>query len=1039
MDLKDFSCDGFHVGFFFNNSSGLAQAFSFAKKDSGPAYHWELVRPRKGKAVSLAADQTMLKSDDPWNVGFNKSVNYDKASQALSGYRFYGSSSQAAKGFHDDSSPSLASKDCSSSGFSRSYAETIKLNLNKDSPLSGVNLVPLGDRPLLRNSASLVGTSSTSDRPLPLAPKKVRQSVFQRLVIPGLNRSNVRDNRPVVGRGPSVSRISSFDLAGSRDLRCSRCLSPNHLRSSCVSRIYCRHCKKQGHTRNDCKAYHDLQGFIKRCGDSFGCSFSPCLSAGDWPSNCHLTWFKAGPSPGQRPTSPAQPPVPLPRIATVAPPLTPSSLLGPPTLQQFPPTPENIATCRPPPLPSAPMAFLNIDPQPMMLAGFNRVIIHGRQQFARVVHPRATPRNENLAIVTVTNLPPGEILFGPLRNVILQFLEHDLGLEVLDVQRCPFGRGQAYVRLGRPSDRDALIAQSPHFRNGFAFLFVQHNRAANARRVTFNRECWLMLIGFPLDSCSVREIEDAICSFGRMILWQKDNVLARVIIKARVTELTDIPHYLILSEGDDFEGVSFTVQCEILQQNLLGGFLQDEDIPPGGLDDNFVFPGIQPQGPPNQLDNFQNPALQQDGGIPDLNDNPQDNQNNQNMQEDDLMEDIGDEEDPDDEAMLDILLEEAQAIHQEEEQQVELDLHLHLSPPPQASPSPDLEAPLLPMVVFNEGSPQAIVLDPIAPPPQMGHPLDFHAQQMGAQHGNMVQMGAQEGNQGAQEVVLGLQAPIQEGVGLGQNVAQEGHLFVNLNINMVLTQDQQVNLSHLPRNITGSMSSFLPDCLSTPKDFNIDKQRPGQNPNVYRLWAQHFSPVGCPEQVTQIPSDWAAFFINMLMSPEHFDWAKQFLASKTWEFLLSCSNQTALMAFAIPQRCPSSTPLICSLSQEEEARSPKKARVRLGIRAAPECESSVRRSDRIKAKSKGFRRSPCQDNTCLACSACPPTISADVIQSLGTKVCALDRTKIGPGKLSFNSGSQKPIGRTTTTRLSEADSKGKEALSEASSNSSNGV
>lgn len=56
-----------------------------------------------------------------------------------------------------------------------------------------------------------------------------------------------------------------------------------------------------------------------------------------------------------------------------------------------------------------------------------------------------------------------------------------------------------------------------------------------------------------------------------MILWQKDDVLARVILKARVTDLIDIPHYLLLSEGDDFEGVSFTVQCEILQQNMLGG------------------------------------------------------------------------------------------------------------------------------------------------------------------------------------------------------------------------------------------------------------------------------------------------------------------------------------------------------------------------------------------------------------------------------------------------------------------------------------
>lgn len=40
---------------------------------------------------------------------------------------------------------------------------------------------------------------------------------------------------------------------------------------------------------------------------------------------------------------------------------------------------------------------------------------------------------------------------------------------------------------------------------------------------------------------------------------------------------------LPFSKGDDFERVSLTVLCEILQQNLLGGIPQDEDIPPRGL------------------------------------------------------------------------------------------------------------------------------------------------------------------------------------------------------------------------------------------------------------------------------------------------------------------------------------------------------------------------------------------------------------------------------------------------------------------------
>jgi hypothetical protein len=72
-----------------------------------------------------------------------------------------------------------------------------------------------------------------------------------------------------------------------------------------------------------------------------------------------------------------------------------------------------------------------------------------------------------------------------------------------------------------------------------------------------------MLIGYPADYRSNEEIADIIKSFGRLLFWQRDNVLARVIIKTRVTELTDIPHYIIISEGDSFEGVSLTVQCEI--------------------------------------------------------------------------------------------------------------------------------------------------------------------------------------------------------------------------------------------------------------------------------------------------------------------------------------------------------------------------------------------------------------------------------------------------------------------------------------------
>jgi hypothetical protein len=170
------------------------------------------------------------------------------------------------------------------------------------------------------------------------------------------------------------------------------------------------------------------------------------------------------------------------------------------------------------------MAFLNIDPEPMMLPGYSRVLVEGRQKFARVVTTRAVPANENLAIVTVSNLPAGEIPFADIRAAILDLVEDRYELRVTEIQKCPFGKGQAFIRLSRVSDRDSLVFHSPHFFHGLRLDFVNHDRGDNARRVLFNRECWLMLIGYPVDDRNIDDVKNAIKSFGRPILWQKDGI-----------------------------------------------------------------------------------------------------------------------------------------------------------------------------------------------------------------------------------------------------------------------------------------------------------------------------------------------------------------------------------------------------------------------------------------------------------------------------------------------------------------------------------
>jgi len=61
-----------------------------------------------------------------------------------------------------------------------------------------------------------------------------------------------------------------------------------------------------------------------------------------------------------------------------------------------------------------------------------------------------------------------------------------------------------------------------------------------------NYDVWLMLLGFNIDYREQKDIEKGIAEFGRLLIWEEDpSNLARVIIKARVVDLTEIPWFLV--------------------------------------------------------------------------------------------------------------------------------------------------------------------------------------------------------------------------------------------------------------------------------------------------------------------------------------------------------------------------------------------------------------------------------------------------------------------------------------------------------------
>jgi hypothetical protein len=62
-------------------------------------------------------------------------------------------------------------------------------------------------------------------------------------------------------------------------------------------------------------------------------------------------------------------------------------------------------------------------------------------------------------------------------------------------------------------------------------------------------------IRIPLDFWSTEHIQSAIASFGRVLHWEEDYTnLARLQVKARVTDLAAMPKHIIILEAEGFLG-----------------------------------------------------------------------------------------------------------------------------------------------------------------------------------------------------------------------------------------------------------------------------------------------------------------------------------------------------------------------------------------------------------------------------------------------------------------------------------------------------
>jgi hypothetical protein len=179
-----------------------------------------------------------------------------------------------------------------------------------------------------------------------------------------------------------------------------------------------------------------------------------------------------------------------------------------------------------------------------------------------------------------------------IRDVLAEYLTQVARVRVKSIQKCPFG--QAYVQFDRIRDRDKLIQGSPHVFEDISISFCKHNEGINWRRAHLDRECWILLVGPPLDNWSTEDITAMVSKFGRLIIWENDaENKGRILAKIRCSELRDNPKSVRFTEGEQPEAESWTFSVEVLSQTLLGAGPQDEDpIPDDGSDPHLCLYNI---------------------------------------------------------------------------------------------------------------------------------------------------------------------------------------------------------------------------------------------------------------------------------------------------------------------------------------------------------------------------------------------------------------------------------------------------------------
>lgn len=637
------------------------------------------------------------------------------------------------------------------------------------------------------------------------------------------------------------------------------------------------------------------------------------------------------------------------------------------------------------------MAYQRANPGPFKPRGAHVEDVPNRPMMVRVVAgSRPMRRNEDLAIVTIDPLPGNPLHFPTVEEILREFLEDYRRVNIREVQPCHLG--QAFVRFQNEFDRDRFVLESPHPYGDVNITFTRHNQGRNWRRVNFNQECWLMLMGFPNDYWEQEYVDAVMGPFGKAIAWNNDpDHLTRMLVRARVVDLESIPHFVVFSDTVGYEGDSWTIQVEILQHENIGNGPPDEEpVPPPELDQGpplFDFFGLGQQvlapigahADQEQIDQLQGEELalgqnleeQQLGDWPEWPEElladaqwagPQINLNvaptiiNQDLNEAPLGEDL-----------------QEMVIHLAQDQlmQEEVEMVIHNEPKQQQ------EA----VQVVNNVNLNVVV-------PQLNHLENFLHHEISEDD---LMMEAEDDDMENQQQIMADQ--------LGHQVQPE----VDLGMEPVFQNNIHLGMIRIFFN---SPSLPYPDHSNLPwvASSTFDKRKDAH------------------KSLIEVPTKWLGLFKALLQAPAQRSWAKQLLLLGFPDLLKNEGDWTALISINSKSSFTDSCAYLSEepvgvkaieeaiQKQENEEVSPRKKRSRKPRPSTPVVDSAVRRSDRVRASCNGFKGNICKAKNCLGCSSDPPTLSPSTLKKIGTSICQLQPAQVEDQVL-FKKKKINPIGK----------------------------